>query len=146
MPQIVVKAYDTTYQRGVVDLVIDHNVGINNGTTGNFLNLDGAADSITLTNNVYVAPYLQPGTYGTAAVAVGMNDLSAFRRINGNIWPATGRGYLSSTMMFVGTSYTEQNHFGPTAWNNMAQVGDDQFVDVRLDGVATLTNSMLLRI
>jgi hypothetical protein len=145
MPQIAVKAYNTTYQRGVVDLVIDHNVGINNGTTGNFLKLDGMSESITLTNNVYVAPYLQPGTFGTAAVSVSMADLSAFRRITGNIWPATGRGYLNTTMMYVGTAYTAANHYDPTRWNSQSVVGDDQFIDVRIDGVSTLTNSMLVR-
>lgn len=141
MPQIVVKAYDTTYQRGVVDLVIDHNVGINNGATGNFLRLDGLAESITLTNNVYVAPYLAPGAYGTAAVSVEMSDLSAFRQITGNIWPAIGRGYMSHEMMYVGG-----NFYGSTFWNSTSVVGDDQFVDVRIDGVSTLTHSMLTRI
>jgi hypothetical protein len=48
--------------------------------------------------------------------------------------------------MFVGTSYTPENHLDPARWNALSQVGNDQFMDVRLDGVATLTTSMLARI
>lgn len=141
LTQVHVVGYDNVYGRGVVDLVIDHNVGINNGTTGNFLNVAGTADRITLTNNVYVAPYLQPGSFGTAAVSVAMSNLSAFRQINGNIWPAVGRGYTSTAMNNVGSDF-----MSPARWNAMAQVGDDQFVDVRLDGVSLLTTSMLARV
>lgn len=145
MAAISVKAYNSTYQRGVVDLVLDHNVAVNNGTTGNFLKLEGRADQVTLTNNVYVAPYLKPGSFGTAAVSVAMADLSGFRLIGGNVWPSPSRGnaFANGGIIFVGLEYTSANHYDPTRWNAQSVVGDDQFIDVQLDNVIGLTRSML---
>ena len=46
-------------------------------------------------------------------------------------------------MMFVGNAYTPENHYDPLRWNALAQVGNDQFIDVSLDGASSLTRSML---
>ena len=127
--------WNAEYGRGNRDLRFERNVVVNNGTMGNFLLVEARTEGISLTDNVYVAPYLRPGNFGTAAVFVNGSDLSSFTKIDGNVWPSTTRGtaYANGGINFVGTSYTDWGHKAPTTWNNMWPVGDDQFRDVSLD-------------
>jgi hypothetical protein len=138
---IQVDGFNSTYNRGVVDLSILDNTGFNTASTGNFLNVGGSVDGITLTGNLLVAPNLAPGSYSTAAVYVNQNSLSSFRKITGNIWPANTRAssWAQGGMMFVGTSYTGDNHYSPAEWNALSVVGEDLFMDVALASNATST-------
>lgn len=138
---IEIVGWDNTYGRGDSDIVIDHNVAVNNGPLGrgNFLLVSSAAEGITLTDNVYVAPYLAPGGWGTAAVWVNAADLSMFRRIDGNTWPSGIRAnsYAQGGVNFVDTTYSSAGHKDMSEWNLLAQVGDDRFEDVLLDDAIT---------
>jgi PKD repeat protein len=139
--QIAVEGFDSAYGRGVKDLRITDNTGINNSTSGNFLNVGGSVDGILLTGNLYVAPNLTPGSYTTAAVFVNQADLRSFTRISGNVWPSAARanGWAQGGVMFVGTDYTGANHLTPARWNALPQVGEDFFTDVSLTSGRTWT-------
>ena len=60
--QINVDGYNWQYRRGIVDLTIANNTGINDGEHGSFLYLWGKADGIKLVNNLYVADELIVGS------------------------------------------------------------------------------------
>ncbi len=132
---IQIEGYNTTYQRGVVDLTIVNNTAINNGTTGNFIRMDVPVDGVKLMNNLYVAPNLYTGPFGTAVIAVFGNDLSSFTRIDTNNWSLpTISSYAEGGINFVGQSNTPSDFKTPDEWNAYYQVGTDSFIDVTLDG------------
>src|SRR5256885_17256273 len=83
-----VDGFNSEYGRGVVDANIVSNTVINDGDKGNFVWVGGDVNGITLTNNLYVAPHLLAGPYATAPVYVADSDLSSFRLIKDNVWPA----------------------------------------------------------
>src|SRR5205823_5296332 len=64
--------------RNVNDVVITNNTGINNGTHSNFIHVDGKTIGIVLDNNLYAAPKLETGGWGTAPIYVNWSDLSGF--------------------------------------------------------------------
>ena len=132
---IQIEGYNTTYGRGAVDLFILNNTAINNGTTGNFIRMDVPVDGVKLINNLYVAPNLYTGPYGTAVVAVFGNDLSSFSRIDSNNWSSPAiDAYAEGGVNFVGRSNSSSDFKTPDEWNAYYQVGTDYFVDVSLDG------------
>lgn len=129
-----VEGFNTSYNRGVVDLTIMNNTVLNNGTTGRFLWVQGAVDGIKLKDNLYVAPRLVTGAGGSAAVYVSQSSLSSFTEIDGNIWnvPAQVLNYADGGYMFVGSTYSTSGHLTPTEWNAMSQVGDDYYRNITL--------------
>jgi hypothetical protein len=131
-PAIEIDGYDNGFRRGVVDVVISGNLVTNNSSRGRFLSVRGQVDGISLLNNTLVAPSFRPGSYGTAAVYVEQNSLSSFRRIDGNLWPATSRGSASidGGMMYIGTGNSTSGYQNAGEWNNQSVVGSDRFEDV----------------
>lgn len=139
---IEVEAYNAQYGRGVVRLNIDDNVGANNGTRGSFLRVLGSvAGGVSLTGNTYVAPNLQPGAYGAAAVYVAKTSLDDFTVISNNTWPtgANGLSYAQGGVMFVGASMSSAGYRDPSEWNGFGVVTGDMFRSVKLnDALANL--------
>lgn len=137
-----IAGWNAAYGRGNSDVVIDKNIAVNNGIKGygNFLMVESTTQGITLTDNVYVAPYLAPGAWGAAAVYVTAGDLTSFSRIDGNTWPATSRAnsYAQGGMNFIGLSYNGSGHQDENEWNTSKAVGNDLFLDVTLDGARRL--------
>ena len=131
---IRIEEWNDAYQRGVSDVTIDHNTAFNDGTKGSFLILNGTSEKITLTNNLYVAPNLQPGAYGTSAVRVGTNDLTAFNQISGNVWPSgdSGLSYAEGGVNYVGSTMIKSGYQSPTEWLGYSQVKGDAFQNVNL--------------
>jgi hypothetical protein len=125
--------YSSDYQRGVSDIYIVHNTVINNGTNGKFLKVGGAVDGVTVTNNLYVAPNLETGAYDAAPMHIGNNDLSGFRLIANNVWPAaTILDAAHGGINYVGDDGNTSGYKTPTQWENYSQVHDDAFKDVTL--------------
>jgi PKD repeat protein len=117
--------------RVVRDVSILNNTAVDMTTTGMFLKVWGHVDGgITLADNLFVAPHLEPGTDGASAVNVEMPDLSDFRSISHNVWPTVAGGKV-----FV---IAKQ---GKTAaeWNAMPQVSGDSYAEVGVNaqGVPT---------
>lgn len=132
---INIEGYNTAYQRGAVDVTIVNNTAINNGATGNFIRMDVPVDGVNLLNNLYVAPNLYTGPYGTAVIAVFGNNLSSFNRIDGNNWSMpTTSAWAEGGVNYVGTTNAQSDFKSPDEWNAYWQVGTDTFVDVILDG------------
>jgi hypothetical protein len=99
--------------RIVQNLTLVNNTVIDNAATGNFLQLNGAVDGITMVDNLFVAPHLIVGDYNSCAVYVAPTDLSSFTRIADNVWPtATGTG--AGAMMIGGGTASQQ-------WETLAQ-------------------------
>jgi len=128
----VVDGFNSAYNRGVIDVVLSGNTQVNYSANGNFLWVRGRVDGITLTDNRLIAPNFRPGQGGTAAVYVSDSSLASFRSISGNIWPSVARAstYAAGGIMFIGYQYNTANHVTPAEWNNLSQVGTDQFFDI----------------
>jgi hypothetical protein len=122
--------------RTSIDITIENNTAINTGTTGNFIDVGGWVSGIVLKNNVWIAPKLVVGSYGSAPVYVANNNLSCFTQINGNVWPSpiTNGTYANGGINFVGTSMTSSGYLSPTQWNSQGNVGTDLFENLNLNG------------
>ena len=128
-----VKIYGADSQGRVSsDITIDHNTAVDHQATGKFLDLQGRATALTVTNNLFIAPNLQLGNNAAAPVYVGMADMSAFRQISGNIWPdAKGLKLTNGGVNYVGTSWGLQTGYkSTTTWEDFAVVDGDQFINV----------------
>jgi hypothetical protein len=128
-PAIWIDGYNGTYGRGVEDVYVSNNTAINESTSGYFMRLGGNAKDITVTNNLYVAPNLKPGSYSSAAMNISCASLSSFRLISGNVWPdaLTSSGGAN----FIGT-YGSDSYVTRSEWEAYTQVKGDVFRDVTL--------------
>jgi hypothetical protein len=133
MPSIQLIPTDDTYPttRLMHDITITDNTSVNTGIDGQFLLMSNAAlpGTITLTNNLYIAPTLRLENDGDAALTLDAPDLSSFTQISGNIWPAPnsygGVNYLAG--------YTSpSSYLTPAEWDQESKVSDDQFAGVSL--------------
>ncbi len=105
------------------DVTIINNTAVSKGTGGNFLAVTGPATGINLTNNLWVAPNVQLGHYGAAAVSDANSGLSDFTKIANNVWPDASGGSASE----VGSAFLTAQQ-----WNSLPQVQTDVFEDVTL--------------
>jgi Ca2+-binding RTX toxin-like protein len=119
----------------LTDITIEDNTGVNRGTLGTFLELDGqaAAGTITLSGNLYVAPQEIFGASGyNSAVMVNAPDLSGFASISNNIWPApltatiNGQGAVGVVNYLAGSG-TPTGFVTPAQWDAAWPVHNDQF-------------------
>ncbi|MGC4030932.1 MAG: PKD domain-containing protein [Tepidisphaeraceae bacterium] len=134
---ITVDGYNEDYDRGVVDLTLDNNTVVNNGTKGSFISVYGAVAGIKMTDNLYIAPNLVIGEQMTAAVRLTEDAYNSFTEIDGNIWPVAGK--ISSwvgenAMNYIGTSYVKAGMLTAAEWNNLKLVGTDTFSNVSTGG------------
>ena len=126
--------------RTIADIQVLNNTGVNNGYTGQFFRTNGQSpqDSITLGDNLYAAPHLSGGGFGTAPVYVTQGDLRAFHAVFDNVWPvpATSSKFGQGGINWVWPSYTGQAGYKtPTEWAAYPQVSGDRFVNVALDAM-----------
>jgi hypothetical protein len=132
------------------DIRILDNTGINPNTVGNFLYVQNHTVGILLENNLYYAPNLATGGYGTAPVYVNETDLSSFTAINGNVWdmPGTIYNFANGGINFVGVAYTSSGYLTPAQWNSQSVVGTDFFLrfSFNLSASAPLSGSAVAAI
>jgi hypothetical protein len=125
---ITVTPTDATYPstRLMHDITIADNTGVNTGTSGQFIWVRNAAlpGTLTVTNNLYVAPNLAEGLNNNGGLVVWAPDLSGFAQISGNIWPAAASG---------GVNYLN-GYLTPEQWDAEWNVQHDQFASVTLSG------------
>ncbi len=132
-----IDGYNAQYQRGVVDVNLVNNTGINSGDHGNFLLVDGSVAGITMTNNLYVAPNLVTGSYGAAPVYVNDTSLHSFTLIKDNVWPSIDAlPYAHGGANYIGTSMTSSGYQTPAQWEAYGQVQDDMYQSVGLNQMA----------
>ena len=132
---INILGWSDQYDRGVKDVYIVHNTGINNGEHGKFIRVGGAVDGVTVTNNLYVAPKFVTGSYDSAPMQICNSDLTGFRDIRDNVWPMpTILQYADGGINYVGSSSGTAAYKTPAEWEAYGQVQHDQFKDVTLVG------------
>jgi len=135
--QISVRPYDPNFaDRYMSDVTITHNTGLNSGTTGDFLQImgSGSVGVLTVTDNLYVAPRLLSAANMSGAVIVQAPDLSVFKDISGNVWPAPS-GINHDAPAAVNYVWGEINGPGwqsPEQWNANPVVNNDQFQNANL--------------
>ena len=136
-PGIEIDGYNSTYGRGVVDLTIANNTGLNFSSSGRFLWVGGGVDGITLVNNLYKADTLYTGSYGTAGVYVNDSNLNSFTEINDNVWPVpTASGWAENGVNWIGTNPNDRTGYqDQSEWNSQGKVGTDRFQDTTLSSV-----------
>jgi hypothetical protein len=125
--------YSDQYDRGTIDVYIEHNTVINNVTNGKFLKVSGALSGVTVINNVYVAPHLTIGDHNATPISINNKDLSGFKLIANNIWPdaiETDDGGIN----YVGGDYKT-----PAQWEAYQVVQHDQYKDVALGSTYSIT-------
>jgi len=130
--QIILEPGDITDPLGhLTDITITHNTGINMTSSGQFLWVTAnlAPDTVTLSDNLYVAPNLMYGYNDTAPLWLIMTDLSGFASITGNIWPAPNNLIDSGVVNYLYGNTTPSGYLSPQQWDSLAGVTNDQFSD-----------------
>ncbi|HTL28569.1 MAG TPA: PKD domain-containing protein, partial [Tepidisphaeraceae bacterium] len=132
----MVDGWNSQYNRGVVDLKLYNNTGIDNDTEGNFIKVQGDVNGIDLVNNLYVAPNLQPGGNRAAPVYVNDDNLNSFKIITNNVWSVGSiLSYAQGGINYIWPSWSDARGYQtPTEWNAWSQVGSDIFSKVTLSG------------
>ncbi len=108
--------------RKIIDLSIENNTGIDTGTKGKFLKVNGHAEGIAMRNNLFVAPKLSTSDVQSCAVDIRDKDLSGFTEITGNVWPG-----VSGPIFRL-----QEQPVSMQQWNSAPQVGDDKAGNVQL--------------
>ena len=134
---IVVAGPNGPFESSNINII--NNTAVSNGTEGNFLSMQGAVKGVTLEDNLWIAPKISPGAYGTAAVKVGQTDLSSFTKIEGNVWPTgkNGTGFALGGIMSIDSS-TGDGYLTDAQWLAYKNVSDDAFEDVSLTDLSSV--------
>jgi hypothetical protein len=93
----------------------------------------GSANGISVVNNLYVAPNLVTGDYGTAVLNINQNDLSSFDQISRNVWAnAQTTSWANGGINWLSTGSSREGYKTPSQWNAYGQVNSDLFSNVSL--------------
>lgn len=139
---IRVDGFNSQYGRGVSDVTIHGNVGVNDASTGQFLVVHDGVKGLVITDNTYVAPNLEVGSYHSGAVIIKSADTSGLLLVDGNTWPLNTRGgWFGYTMNYLGAGYTNTEYRTNDQWNALDCVGTDGFTnDLQLDVQSAVLN------
>lgn len=137
---IQVAGFNAEFNRGTRNLAIENNTVINAGTRGGMLRVESRVEGIRLRRNVYVAPNLETGTHGSAAVYVAADNLSWFSEISQNAWPtARPNAYAQGGIHYAWPSWSDQKgYLDAEEWLRTPPVKDDRFIDLPVDPVPEL--------
>jgi hypothetical protein len=120
--------------RTSTDISFINNTAVDTGTQGNFIEVGGWVNGIVMQDNLFIAPSLRLGSYGSAPVYVNADNLSCFTLITGNVWPdpVSIGTYAEGGINFVGTQMLSSNYLTAAQWNSQSEVGSDYFQNVVL--------------
>jgi len=123
--------------RNILDIRIDNNTATSTGPGGQFLHVyaNATPHSISVINNLWIAPNAIGGQHGTAGIYVATGNLNEFSTITHNVWqmPNVMNWYAAGGVMYMWPSDGVQAGFvTPTKWNTLTAVGDDIFSKVTL--------------
>jgi hypothetical protein len=122
--------------RNVTDLNIFSNTVISTAPFANFVTLRGHANAgqINLYSNLFIDPNFTTGADQSAAVYVEDNDLSAFAKISGNIWPTVvAATWIQNAEFYVAPQWGLANGYLTAAqWAARPQVSGDVYGSVAL--------------
>jgi hypothetical protein len=116
------------------NITIINNTASDSGTQGNFITVWGYATGIVMQNNLFIAPGLQVGMYGTSPVDIQGNNLGDFTSISGNVWPAvdTATNHASGGLNYVGST-SGGKYLSTAQWDQLPNVNGDVFETVGLN-------------
>ena len=141
---------DATYpSRRMVDVTFTHNTGTEQGTIGSMLQIDGDGYSgvLTVTNNLFAAPNLQPGNQFASSVMIKANSANAIAWDDNNVWaapsPAFNYWYVPQGVNFIAAGLDPSKFLTSNSWNNLWNVGTDTFrtVSVNAGGSLQVSNN-----
>ena len=138
LPGIYIYGYDPTYNNMVQNVSFLNNTVVNTGLLGSAFYVSGQTSGITIANNLYIAPNLQPGYYGTAApLYIDYPDLSGFTSISNNIWPNPPASQITwwgngGVNYLAGGANVQSGFYTEAAWNQIPGVNNDLFSTVAL--------------
>jgi hypothetical protein len=116
--------YDSV--RKIADVRIEHNTAVNDGKIGQFMMIQANESQpidLTIKNNLFVAPNLRRGGDRGWSVFLFGKDLSGFKAVEGNVWPA-GPGALH---------HWNKADQTPDRWAQQPMVSHERYEDVVLD-------------
>jgi Ca2+-binding RTX toxin-like protein len=133
----------------IQDITIANNTGITNSTGGCFLYVTSgaAANTITVENNLWLAPNVIPGTGGVAGIFVIDKAPTMFKLVSNNVWPMPKvfNPYAHGGMMYFWTSWAPPNgYFTPAAWNAFTNVVNDRFSQIAVTSGYMPTSSSVV--
>jgi hypothetical protein len=133
--------------RQMLDITLTHNTGTQQGAIGSFLQIDGdsPAGVITVTNNLFAAPNLQPGDNFATSVMIKANTANAVALFNDNVWAATtpmNNYYHVGSVNYISPGLNPWAYLDANEWNNLPNVGTDAFRAVNVTLGGNLTTSV----
>lgn len=137
---IQVAGFSAEFKRGTSNLTIEDNTILNPNPRGGMLRVENKVDGIRLLRNVYVAPQLETGTHGSAALYVAASSLAWFSEISDNVWPvARPTAYAQGGVHYVWPTWSDQRgYLDPDEWRRLPPVRGDRFLDLPLDPLPAL--------
>jgi len=140
---INVEGYNADYGRGVVDLNIINNTGVNDSKNGRFLFVGGSVQGIYLVNNMYKADNLVLGAHGNGGVWAAVSSLGSFSYIANNVWPAAEvsrwikvNANDGAAINIIGEDVSDiSSYFSLSEWNAQGKVVTDYQANINLNGV-----------
>jgi hypothetical protein len=148
--QFEIDTNDPSYpSRKMLDVTFTHNTGVQQGTIGSMLQIDGDATGgiITVTDNLFAAPNLQPGNQFATSIMVKANTDAAIAWSDGNVWaapsPAFNYWYVPQGVIFIAAGLDPSRFLTASQWNGLSNVGTDTFraVGVSLGGSLQVSNN-----
>ena len=130
---ILVDGWEPAYNRTVRNLNIVNNTILNNQSVGKAARLFAGSENVNVSNNLYVAPSLYAGPYGTSVIRVDAPNLNGFSKIENNVWADAAIDPWAGGLMWVGTGDDNSGYLSASQWNNQWQVDHDTFSDVWVD-------------
>jgi hypothetical protein len=123
--------------RSVDDIRILNNTGVDNGVGGQFLYVfaGAPAHSITVENNLWLAPNVIAGEHATAGIYVGASNLNEFSTISHNVWqmPNLFVPYAGGGVMYIWPSWSDRRgYITPAVWNKLPGVSGDIFANTKV--------------
>ncbi|MCC7351214.1 MAG: PKD domain-containing protein [Phycisphaerales bacterium] len=115
---IEIQGFDARYDRGVSDLWIVNNTAMVSGANGSFMRLLGPAQSITLANNLLIAPDVRPSDANNCALSIDDDSLAGFASISHNVWGT--KASADDGIVQLG-----KNLLSLRQWNALPQVKED---------------------
>ena len=132
---IYVEGYESAYNRTSSGISILNNTGINNASQGKFVKVSSGVTNATISNNLYSAPNLFAGTYGSVSAWIDDGNLNGINKIDNNVWADPKFSGWSGGYMWVTTPGNVGNESFKTAseWLAYSKIDNDVFSNVSVD-------------
>ena len=117
------------YTRTSLDITLHNNLGVNEGTQGQFIHLEAGVLEVEVTDNSYSAPNLVFGPYASAGMYIEDNHFGGIVKIEGNTWPVNplNNDYVRGGVNVFGGGVSPETYRTPGEWNNLDRMSNEAF-------------------